>query len=303
MSYRFKSDEALADGLKRLFREEIRSALKETRRAARKRGEAVHEFRKHLKKLRAVLRLAADEAGKDRHKKADRCVRDIAKAVSDLRDAHVRLQTIRQLHERFRARAFAKIFCRIEDLLVLEAESFSAATAGWEKEVVPKLRTLEKQLAQRQLQDISWKQICRAVATSYRRGRKKLAEALKNPSADNFHRWRKEAKDLWYQLRLLAPLNRVVLEQIAKDARTLGELLGRHHDFAFLLSRLDKDRDGQALEPARASLEKLIRERCKKLQRDSAELGRRFYAEPAKAFAKRISIFIKEWAPEKGRAS
>ena len=296
MSYRFKSDEALADGLKRIFREEVKAALKETRRPAQKRGEAVHEFRKHLKKLRAALRLAADEVGKDRHKKTDRCVRDIAKVVSDLRDAHVRLQTIRQLHERFRARVFGKIFRGIEDLLTLEMESFSAATAGWEKQVVPKLRALERQVAQWHLQEVSWKQVCCAVATSYRRGQKRLTEALKNPTADNFHRWRKEVKDLWYQLRLLAPLNRVVLEKIAGDAKTLGSLLGRQHDFSFLLSRLDKDRGDQALEPSRAKLEKLIRQRSKKWQRDAAELGRRFYAEPAKGFAKRISIFTREWA-------
>src|SRR5437773_5977470 len=41
-----------------------------------------------------------------------------------------------------------------------------------------------------------------------------------------------------------------------------------------------------------SQLEKLIRKRSAKLQRDALELGRRFYAEPAKAFAKRISIFI-----------
>ena len=40
-----------------------------------------------------------------------------------------------------------------------------------------------------------------------------------------------------------------------------------------------------------AQLQKLISKRCKRLRRDALELGRRFYAEPSKAFAKRISIF------------
>lgn len=295
MSYRFKSGEALSDGLKRIFREEIKSALKETRRSAQKRGEAVHEFRKHLKKLRAALRLVADEVGKDRHKQTDRNVRDIAKVVSDLRDAHVRLQTTIQLRGKFGARSFRKIFRRIEELLTLEVESFSAAAAGWEKQVVRKLRTLEKQVSQWGLRSVSWKQICSAIATGYRRGQKRLAVALKDPTPDNFHRWRKEVKDLCYQLRLLAPLNRVVVEEIAGDAKTLGQLLGRQHDFTFLLSRLDKDRGEEELDGARAKLEKLIRNRRKKLERDAAELGRRFYAEPAKAFAKRISIFTRDW--------
>lgn len=296
MSYRFKSGEALADGLKRIFREEIRSTGKETRRSSRKRGEVVHEFRKHLKKLRAALRLAADEVGKDRHKQADRCVRDIAKVVSGVRDAHVRLQTIIQLRGKFGARAFEKIFQRIEELLSLEADSFSAAAAGWEKQVVRRLKALEKRVTRWRLKNIGWKQICSAVATSYRRGQNRLGDVLKNPTPKHFHSWRKEVKDLWYQLRLLAPLNHVVLEEIARDAKRLGELLGQQHDFTFLLSRLDKDRGDQELEGARAKLEKLIRNRSKKLERDAAELGRRFYAEPSKAFAKRISIFTREWA-------
>jgi hypothetical protein len=39
-------------------------------------------------------------------------------------------------------------------------------------------------------------------------------------------------------------------------------------------------------------LQKIIRKRGRRLCRDALELGRRFYAEPPKAFAKRISIFI-----------
>jgi len=297
MSYRFKSGEALAGGLQRIFREEIQSALKETRRSAGKRGEAVHEFRKHLKKLRAALRLVADEVGKARYKREDRCVREIAKVVSDLRDAHVRLQTVIQLREKFGAKAFGRVFQRIEDLLALEADSFSAATAGWEKQVVRKLKALEKRLAKWRLQDIGWKQICGAVTHTYRRGRDLLAEALKKPKPENFHSWRREVKELWYQLRLLAPLNRVVLEEIARDARTLGELLGQQHDFIFLLSRLDQERGDKSMQRERVRLEKIIRKRCNKLQRDASELGRRFYAEAPKAFAKRISIFIDEWKP------
>jgi CHAD domain-containing protein len=297
MSYRFKSGEALAGGLKRIFHEEIQSALKETQRAAGKRGEAVHEFRKHLKKLRAALRLVADEVGKARYKREDRCVREIAKVVSDLRDAHVRLQTVIQLREKFGAKAFGRVFQRIEDLLALEADSFSAATAGWEKQVVRKLKALEKRLAKWRLEDIGWKQICGAVTDTYRRGRDLLTEALKKPKPENFHSWRREVKELWYQLRLLAPLNRVVLEEIARDAKTLGELLGQQHDFIFLLSRLDQERSDKSMQRERVRLEKIIRKRCKKLQRDASELGRRFYAEAPKAFAKRISIFIDEWEP------
>jgi CHAD domain-containing protein len=295
MGYRFKSGETLPGGFKRIFNEEIEAALKETRRAPRKRGEAVHEFRKHLKKLRATFSLVADEVGKDRHVLEDRTLRQVAKVVSDVRDAHVRLQTVIQIRKRLCDNTFGKVFRPIEGLLALEADSFAAAAAGWEKQVVPRLKSVRKRVSNWPLEDLGWKQVCAAVANSYRRGRNRLADTLKKPDPDNLHSWRKEVKELWYQLLILAPLNRVVLEEIARDAKTLADLLGRDHDFVFLLSRLDCERDDKSLRSERTKLEKLIRKRHKKLKRDATELGRRFYAESRKAFAKRISIFIKDW--------
>jgi hypothetical protein len=79
---------------------------------------------------------------------------------------------------------------------------------------------------------------------------------------------------------------------MAHNADVLSELLGREHDLDFLLARLEKESSDQTLGSELAQLRKLIRKRCKRLDRDALELGRRFYAEPAKAFAKRISIFV-----------
>jgi CHAD domain-containing protein len=299
MSYRLKSKERPSQGLKRIFREEIKSALQLCRYPAKQRGVTVHETRKHLKKLRAALRLTSAEAGKDRYEREDRSLSRIAKLVSDLRDAHVRLQTLTQLREKATKRSGTNPFPRIEELLSMERESFSAAFSDWQKQVIPKLEAAGKRFSDWPLDHATWKQVCGAVAKSYRRGRDAFAKVLKRADPENLHDWRKEVKELWYQLRLLRPLNRVVLEEIAGDAKTLGELLGRGHDFAFLLDRLEKEDGDQNLQKERADLQKLIRKLTRRLERDVTELGRHFYAEPPKAFAKRISIFIDDWVSKK----
>ena len=289
MGYCLKSRERLSKGLKQIFREEIESDVRLCRHPARQRGVTVHEVRKHLKKLRAALRLTKNEVGKNRWASEDRCLREIGRLVSDLRDAHVRFQTLIQL------RGDAKQqFPRIEELLSMERESFSAAFAGWQKQAIPKLERVGERLSRWPLAGITWKQICGVVAKSYRRGQNRLAKALKKRDPESFHVWRMSVKRLWYQLRILRPLNRLVLEEIATDAKTLGELLGGAHDFAFVLARLDRERGDQALYDELVQLQKLIQKRGKRLHRDALELGRRFYAEPPKAFAKRISIFIEK---------
>ena len=287
MSYCLKLREPLPKGLKRIFREQIQSALKLCRHPAKEHGVTVHEVRKHLKKLRAALRLTKVEVGKSRWTSEDRCLREIGRLVSDLRDAHVRLQTLIQVRDDAKQQ-----FPRIEELLSMERESFSAAFSGWQRQAIPKLERAAERMSKWPLADITWKQICGVVAKSYRRGQNRLAKALKKRDPESFHVWRMSVKELWYQLRILRPLNRLVLEEIASDAKTLGELLGRAHDFAFLLARLDRERGDQALYDELVQLQKLIRKQGKRLHRDALELGRRFYAEPSKAFAKRISIFI-----------
>jgi hypothetical protein len=71
----------------------------------------------------------------------------------------------------------------------------------------------------------------------------------------------------------------------------LGELLGSERDLDFLWVRLKKECGDQALADELRQVQKLITKRCERLRRDALELGRRFYAERPKAFAKRISIF------------
>jgi CHAD domain-containing protein len=287
MGYCLKLREPLSKGLKRIFREEIEAAVRLSRHPAKQRGVTVHEVRKHLKKLRAAMRLTRNEVGKNRWASEDRCLREIGRLVSDLRDAHVRFQTLIQL----RGDADQQ-FSRIEELLSMEQESFSAAFTGWQKQAIPKLERVGERLSRWPLAGITWKQTCDVVAKSYRRGKNRLAKALKKRDPESFHVWRMSVKELWYQLRILRPLNRLVLEEIAGEAKTLGELLGRAHDFAFLLTRLDRERGDQALHDELVQLQKLIQKLGKRLHRDVLELGRRFYAEPSKAFAKRISIFI-----------
>src|SRR5213080_5322564 len=117
MGFRLKLREPLPDGLKRVFREQVESALQLCLHPAKQRGVTVHEVRKHLKKLRAAMRLAAGKVGKNCHTKEDRCVCKIGRMVSDLRDAQVRLQTFIQLCEKAAKNSKKQLFPCTEELL------------------------------------------------------------------------------------------------------------------------------------------------------------------------------------------
>src|SRR5436305_109619 len=90
----------------------------------------------------------------------DRCVREIVRLVSDLRDAQVRLQTLIQLRDEKAKGSGENHFPHIEELLSLERESFSAAFAGWQRQAIPRLERVGGRLSKWPLASITWKQIC-----------------------------------------------------------------------------------------------------------------------------------------------
>ena len=64
MAYRIDSGEGVADGSRRIAREQLAKAIQHLD-AQRRRDSDVHEARKCMKRLRALLRLARFELGKE----------------------------------------------------------------------------------------------------------------------------------------------------------------------------------------------------------------------------------------------
>src|SRR5207245_7408447 len=139
------------------------------------------------------------------------------------------------------------------------------------------------------------KQLCRAVQATYKQARKALAKATANPTAENFHAFRTKAKTLWYQLRILRPINPVVLKTLSDDLRSLGDLLGRAHDLSFLGERLRNEHGKSEWQREGHKLLAVIEVSQSDLQRGAAELAEHFFAERPRDFGSRVMSWLQEW--------
>src|SRR4051794_15515877 len=99
MSYELGLDETIGDGVQRIVCQQIEGAIRASSARQNGKGSPVHATRKHLKKARCALRLAAGEVDRDAWRREDRCLRKVGELISEVRDAEVRLQTVRQLRE------------------------------------------------------------------------------------------------------------------------------------------------------------------------------------------------------------
>lgn len=287
-SYELKSDEELGAGLKRIAAGRAEKAL-ERLRDEDDRAEAIHGARKDMKKLRTVLRLVRDELPEEIYAEESQRFREAGRALSASRDAEVKLETLDALGEadgelpREAVEAWRAILDRDREAAVNAAGADSA---------VGLIEVGLTGIREWPLEGDSWAMIGAAAKRSYRRGRKAMALAEADRSEADFHRWRKRAKDLWYELRLLRGAWSGPLESLADEAHRLTDLLGDHHDLAILRADL---RERQLGEEETGALETAISQRQERLATEAFDLGRRLYAEKPKAFTRRLRCYWEAW--------
>src|SRR3954463_6564818 len=93
MAYRFDAGQPIPDEVRRVFFEEIDSAIKQlTIRKDKDRDESIHEARKSVKKLRGLLRLVTPLIGKGTYRKENQQLGGIGRKLSELRDARAMIE-------------------------------------------------------------------------------------------------------------------------------------------------------------------------------------------------------------------
>ena len=300
MPYRLSLDDDVASSVRACAREQLAGAAERLERAGEDPVTAVHEARKHLKKTRALLRLVRPALGSRAYRRENDALRAAALALSSTRDADVLAQTVPKLAEHATGRLSAGTFEQLTAALQAEAAARRgrAAAAPPLATVVEALRAAELRVEAWPLDEAHWEPVLAGLARAYARGRAAFAVARAEPTVELLHAWRKRAKDLWYHQRLLAPAWPAVLEAQAEEAHALSELLGDDHDLAVLAERLATD-DGAvplplplAVDAERGELRALVAHRSEQLRAEATRLGRRVYAEPPKAFSRRVGRYV-----------
>lgn len=294
-AYRLKTEEEAAAGIRRIAAGRAERALERLRGAdERELAAAVHGARKDMKKLRGLLRLVRDELGKKTFETEDRRYRDAGRALSGNRDAEVKLATLLALRRRFDdlpTDATERWAGRLEterDQLAVVAVGASEGKIG---EAVEAIEAGRDAIGGWPLKTDSWELVGPGLSRAYRQGRTAMAQALADPSTANVHEWRKRAKDLWYQLRIIREAWPGLLDETATQAHDLTELLGDHHDLAVLAAdlRTRTELDG------RDAFEAVIEQRQGELLDAALNVGQRLYAEKPKAFRRRIKRYWLAW--------
>jgi len=295
--------ESLADALPRMALGQLDLAIELlSSRVAATDAKTVHETRKALKRLRAMLRVLEHELGKRAYARENRALRDIAQRLSSARDAQVMLTTldrliarqprklgrrrsVRQLRGRLLAERTQMQQLTLNDpatrtALLAELHACRARIATWELRQHNGIQLVEPDLKR-----------------LYQQGRKRYRKVLRGRGEQitAMHQWRKRVKDLRYAAEILqhrhAPQS---LEPLVRRADALSELLGEDHDLAVLSERLragarwDGSKTWQTPRKTRKLLLKAIAKRRRQLHKQALRQGAKLYRQSPKSFIRRL---------------
>jgi CHAD domain-containing protein len=296
MPFHFKKKESVSKAVRRLCRERIDGALDNLKAGGRL--EAVHNVRKEIKKMRAVLRLMRGEIGKRGYRKNADALWAAADHMTAMRDAQARLNAFGSLTKHFGRSLPARPFPNIKKALVEDRRK--QEKRFWKGRSMASVNAilgrLKRQAGGLKTGSKGWKAVCPGLKKSFCRGREALEAVRGKPSPENFHEWRKRVKDLWYHLRLLDSVWPQEMAAATDELEDLGESLGDDHD----LTMLAEFAAGGKFPAAEAErLNWLIRRRQKGLRSAAVKTGARFYSENPGRFCARMGNYWRIWRGER----
>ena len=189
MSYRLRK-KSLAREVRRVVREELEGTLKELLTVTdQARSTAVHEARKHLKKVRALIRLLRPATGEAFYKDENAAMRKAAERMSSIRDSHVRVQTIEKLTVKSGKRRAPAAFARIQAAMAarLRQEIEESEKDDWSKQAAAEMQRAFCRLDNWPLKRLTMKSIRSGLKAACEKARRALAIARRSATDANLH--------------------------------------------------------------------------------------------------------------------
>ena len=295
MSFELDQRKHIEDELTKIVRQQLRNAAQAlTTSEGSQFRNAVHESRKSLKKVRAVSAFLT-EAGAKLPRKDRKRVKSSARALSRVRDSTAIIDTFDRVRRHYPKQLTEHTYEMLRRGLVRARDQIEARAQrdGVVADTAERLEKTRKSARKWTSPSIKSSGMIAIVADSYRRSRNAMKRARATGQSATLHRWRKEVKTLWYQLRLARPLMIGVAPLIAALNRLETEL-GDDHNLVVLGATLRGCRDLQSMRGDMRQIDRLAARMRQPLRRRALALGRQLHIRTPEAFAHWLRASFKQ---------
>ena len=290
MAFRLKLQEPVAEGVRRVALEQIEIA--EAKLASHDDvPAAIHDARRCLKRLRALLHLVRPGLDNDAYRREADQLASIGKLLSGARDRHVIQQTLTRL-EAQPGPLPKPTAARVRKLMAPDRAGDSAqANPDGRRPALARLRQARRFFSGKALHGLELGDLVDGLEITYRKGRKALRKAYAKPSDEAFHAWRKSTQRHWRHMLLLSPGWPEAMLARAGEAKELSRLLGEDHDYSVLLAFAEEQGKSALSRDDLESLNKVCRTRQSELRAWAKPRGERLFAESDESLRERIALY------------
>jgi CHAD domain-containing protein len=298
LAYTFKPNETVEKNVRHIAESQIEKAIAEIDDRDLAMHETVHRLRKRCKKLRGLVRLVRPCF--DAYGRENALFRDTASRLSYIRDAEAILETYEDLIDSYADQIDTATFSTIRNRFA-ERKAEIAREEGLESKLAcfrDAMTRAKKRIENWKIDEDGFDAVAGGLGKTYKRGRKAMAEAAEQSTAERLHEWRKRMKYHWYHARLLSELWPASMKPHISAAKELSDLLGTHHDLA-VLKRTVVDEFGEIEDQRKVeAFIGLADGRQRSLEVQAFELGRKLLAEKKSALQKRWGAYWRAWQTE-----
>jgi CHAD domain-containing protein len=295
--YVIRPERKLEAEVKRIARHQVRQAIDELSEFGEHPELAIHNCRKHCKKIRGLVRLVRPALGR-RYRQVNITFRDASSRLSGYRDAHALLKTFDTVVAPGIDHRVTLGIDHVRAGLERRASTASQTLRHNPDDLDEALQLLQdghEMIDDWRLKPRGFGSAVTGLTNTYRAGRHALEQLLSEPTPDAFHEYRKQVKYTWYQLRLLEAMAPSMLTPTRECAGALGDTLGKVNDLAVMATWLDGDPGGFGGSRQAERARTLIDDMRFDLEQRSISVGLRFHAEEPDALAKRIEHYRSVW--------
>ena len=293
MGFRLKTGQAVSSEVRRIVLRQLDRAVDElTKIGDPESDEAIHDARRRVKKIRAIIRLVRPVL--DRAHRDDPALRRVSKLLAPVADGQGVIDTLNQLLRRYRTQMPRKTATAIRADLVARSRRIDLKAA--KEHVLEKarrtLRAETRRVKEWRLSAEGFGALSPGLKISVRHAREAMVTAWLKPTAQHHHSWRRHVKNHWFHVRLLSARCGNRLQPYQRQIEALDGVLGEYHNLVLLREVLVGD---TALAPREVKRCLRIVERYQKeLRRHAQILGIRIYSEKPRRFVRRVKELWQE---------
>jgi CHAD domain-containing protein len=281
----FQLDVSVDEALRSVARSilaDARSAIHDPERPA---AEAVHDFRRQMKRWRALLRLLGPFLGANGKELRDHA-RDLARALGGARDAQSALDALADLDGLdLSNRSLATMRGRIDELR--HAAETNTLTADMRLKVMRSLDQALGAVEQWPLHSLAFADVAKRLTRGYRAARDALPEHWTAANGSELHELRKRIVTHRHQMEMVVPFWRRFGKMWIGEAQRLRDRLGKHQDLLLLMRMTEA---GQPLAHWHKRLKPAIDQRATEHVGAASRIAQRLFVDKPKAFQRRLEV-------------